>query len=113
MGASSVTGVGLGSADKRQKGSEHMRLGAEKVIGPRVVYAGNHTLNCSGDLTIKLPVLPGETANYIVMATDSHVSAATAVAAAIVINSTETTVTLKGTAGQTAYVMIVKAGLAI
>jgi hypothetical protein len=113
MGASSVTGVGLGSADKRQKGSEHMRLGAEKVIGPRVVYAGNHTLDGSGDLTIKLPVLPGATANYIVMATDSHVTAATAVAAAIVINSTETTVTLKGTAGQTAYVMIVKAGLAI
>jgi hypothetical protein len=113
MGASSVTGVGLGSADKRQKGSEHMRLGAEKIIGPRVVYAGSHTLDGSGDLTIKLPLLAGVASNYVVIATDSHVSAATAVAASIAISSTVTTVTLKGTASQTAYVMIVKAGLAI
>ncbi len=113
MGATSVTGVGLGSADKRQKGSEHMRLGAEKIIGPRVVYAGVHTLDGSGDLTVKLPLLAGAATDYIVMITDATAAAATACAATIAISGGVTTLTLKGTAAQASYVMIVKKGLAI
>lgn len=41
MTASSVTGVGQGSADKNQKGSEHTTLGVTHLIGPRVVDAGS------------------------------------------------------------------------
>lgn len=113
MGATSATGVGLGSADKKIKGSEHLRIGAEKIIGPRVVYAGDHTLDGSGDLTIKLPLLSGSATDYIVTATDSHVTAATACAGSIAIGSGVTTVTLKGTAAQTVAVLIVKKGLAV
>ena len=48
MGASSATGVGHGSADKNQKGAEHLRVGAEKIVGPRIVFAGVATTNGSG-----------------------------------------------------------------
>ena len=42
MGATSVTGVsGIGTVAGSQKGSEHMSLGVEKLIGPRVVAAGH------------------------------------------------------------------------
>jgi hypothetical protein len=44
MGASSVTGVGQGSADKKNKGSEHMTLGVDHLIGARVVDAGSVVL---------------------------------------------------------------------
>lgn len=113
MGATSVTGKGLGSADKKQKGSEHMRLGSEKIIGPRVVYSANVTLNGSGDLVIKLPVFPGTTSNYAVIATDSNVAAAGAIAASLVVSATETTITLKGPNSSTVNVIVCKNGLAI
>lgn len=69
MGASSVTGVGQGSADKKgQKGSEHMFLGVEKLIGTRIVYSGRVTLS-GGTATVTFPQeLPGEDADYIVLA---------------------------------------------
>jgi hypothetical protein len=59
MGASSVTGVGQGSADKAgQKGSEHLFVGVEKLIGTRVVECGY--VNCSTTVVVTLPtVLPG------------------------------------------------------
>lgn len=113
MGATSVTGTGLGSADKRQKGSEHLRVGAEKIIGPRVVYAGIHTLDGSGDLTIKLPAVTGSASDYVVVATDKGATAATAVGAELAVSDSATTITLKGTANQDVYVMLVKAGLAV
>jgi len=60
MSASSVTGVGQGSADKQgQKGSEHLFVGVEKLIGTRVVLSGYVTLS-GGTATVKLPQnLPG------------------------------------------------------
>jgi hypothetical protein len=36
--------VGQGSADKKNKGSEHMTLGVDHLIGPRVVDAGSVAL---------------------------------------------------------------------
>jgi hypothetical protein len=44
MSASSVTGVGQGSADKKNKGSEHTTLAVDHLIGPRVVDAGSIAL---------------------------------------------------------------------
>lgn len=113
MTATSVTGIGLGSADGQNKGSEHMTLGVGHLIGPRVMAADEATLDGSGDATVILPVLAGVTADYIVSATDSTVVGATAVGAALVITSTETTVTLIGTASQTVSWSIIKKGMAL
>lgn len=113
MGATSVTGKGLGSADKKNKGSEHMTLSASKLIGPRVVYAGRHTLDGSGDLTIILPELSGDSDDYIVMALDGNTSAAAAVAATLTVADDVTTVTLKGPASSAVFVSVVKCGLAV
>lgn len=68
MGASSVTGVGQGSALKKgMKGSEHMFLGIEKLIGTKVVYSGTATLS-SGTYAVVFPqTLPGVAADYIVL----------------------------------------------
>ena len=113
MAATSVTGRGLGSADGNNKGSAHQSMGAEKLIGPRVVACGEITLNGSGDKVVKLPVLSGSASDYICHATDSHATAATACACTLTMNSTETTLTFKGTAAQTVAYSIVKKGLAI
>jgi hypothetical protein len=55
MAASSVTGVGPGSADKVNKGSEHMHLSVDHLIGPRVVDAGQATLNGATPSVVNVP----------------------------------------------------------
>lgn len=114
MGATSITGVGLGSADQNQKGSEHLSVGSNKIIGPRVVYANTVTLDGSGNATMQLPALKGAAANYIVVCTDNNTSAAAAVGAALSFqtNPNYTQVTVKGTASHTIQVAILKVGLA-
>jgi len=65
MAASSVTGVGPGSADRKNKGSEHMTLGVGHLLGTRVVAADRVTL-AGGAATITFPVpLTGDKANYV------------------------------------------------
>lgn len=113
MAASSVTGVGRGSAVKKQKGSEHVRLGAEKIVGPRVVYAGKATTDASGDVTVVLPRLPGVAANYVTFVTETGVAAAGACAVSLTLSANATTLVLKGPASTECNVVIVKAGLAI
>lgn len=113
MGATSVTGKGLGSADKKNKGSEHTSMSVSKLIGPRIVYADQVTLDSSGDLTIILPELPLEASKYIVVATDAHATAATACAAALTVATGVTTITVKGTASQLTNVVIMKRGLSL
>lgn len=61
MGATSVTGVGPGSASAYgagNKGSEHMALGVHRLIGPRVVGCSDITLDASGHGTVVFPQLP-------------------------------------------------------
>src|SRR4051812_28205002 len=55
MAASSVTGTGPGSADKLNKGSEHMHLGVEHLIGPRVVDCGQAALTSGTPSTANVP----------------------------------------------------------
>lgn len=112
MTATSVTGIGLGSADGKNKGSSHMTLGVGHLIGPRVVIADAATLDGSGDLTVEFPVLPGVSADYVVTAVDADTTAAGAVAADVVITSTETTVTLKGPNDSVIHYSVIKRGLA-
>lgn len=113
MGATSVTGKGLGSADKRQKGSEHLRIGSEKIIGPRVVYAGAITLDSSGDGTVVLPLLAGSASNYVVQVTHRDTTTPAAIAATLAFSSNASTVTVKGAASDGVYVTVMKAGLAV
>ena len=113
MTASSVTGRGLGSADGKNKGSEHMTLGVGHLIGPRVVAADEVTLDGSGDAVVILPLLPGAVTDYIVMASDSDAGAATAVAVEMAFNTNDTTLTFKGTAAQPVMWSIIKKGLAL
>lgn len=112
MGATSVTGVGLGSADKKIKGSEHLSIGANKLIGPRIVAAGTKTLS-GGAGTVVLPALAGSSSNYVVMVTDTNASA-TAVSGSLSISAgTSTTLTLAGTGSHVLAYVIVKVGLAV
>jgi len=113
MVASSVTGRGLGSASGKQKGSEHMTLGVANLIGPRIMAADEVTLDGSGDAVVVLPLFPGVVGDYTVSATDTHAAAANAVAAALTFNANDTTVTIKGSNGQTVSYVIVKKGLAL
>lgn len=113
MGATSVTGVGLGSADKKQKGSEHLRVGAEKIIGPRIVYAGSVTLDGSGNGSVVIPAPAGVATNYSVFVTDGNATAAAATAGAVAFASGNATITVKGPASEAVFVMLVKKGLAI
>lgn len=113
MACTTVTGRGLGSADKRQKGSEHLRVGTEKLIGPRAVAIGTATLDGSGNATVVLPVLTGTSSNYLVLCTDTNVSAAAAVGASLTISASATTLTLKGTAAHVIQYGVFKTGLAV
>lgn len=113
MGATSVTGVGLGSADGKNKGSSHTTIGAAHLIGPRVVACDQVTLDGSGDKVVKLPVLSGEDTDYVCIASDSDATAANAVAVSFAMDATKTTLTFKGSANQTVAYSIIKKGLAI
>lgn len=112
MTATSVTGRGLGSAVPNNKGSEHTSMGVEKLIGPRVVAADSVLLDGSGDATVVLPLLSGVVGDYIVTATDSDTSGATAVTASMAF-TTVATLTFKGTAANTIVWSIIKKGLAV
>jgi len=68
MTASSVTGIGQGSADKAgQKGSEHLFVGVEKLIGTRVIWAG---VGAVGTNYVFPEPLPGANSDYLVLAND-------------------------------------------
>lgn len=76
MAATSVTGVGPGSADGRNKGSEHQTLSTDKLIGTRVVVAGRATLS-SGAATVTFPQsLARAATDYIVIVNTTTANAA-------------------------------------
>ena len=113
MGATSVTGKGRGAAVGMQKGSEHVTMGAEKLIGPRVVVADSVVLDGSGDATIVLPALDGAIGDYILSAMDADPASAEAIGGSLAGDDTQTTVTLKGPASGEVHYSIVRKGLAI
>lgn len=113
MTASSVTGRGLGSADGKNKGSEHMTLGVEKLLGPRIMAADEVTLDGSGDEVVVLPLFPGVVGDYTVSVTDTNATAAAACAGALAFTANSTTLTIKGPANSTVSYVIVKKGLAL
>jgi hypothetical protein len=104
--ASSVTGVGQGSADKAgQKGSEHLFVGVEKLIGPRVVLAGKATVGGGGSIAVTFPTtLPGVAGDYVALATSTN---ATAHATNVSALST-TALTIVGTASDVVNYIVVR-----
>ena len=108
MGATSVTGVsGPGAVDGLNKGSEHMSLGVNKLIGPRVVAAGHATIGGGGTVDVDIPTLTGSISDYIVMATDTNAT----VAAVNVTTFALDGFTLKGTAAHVVNWAVVKVGI--
>lgn len=112
MGATSVTGVsGPGSVSGINKGSEHMSLGVERLIGPRVVAAGTKTLTSTTG-TVVIPALSGVVGDYVVMVsanTSAHVYVSTAMAA--VSDTGDWSFIITGGSGALVNWTIVKTGL--
>jgi hypothetical protein len=109
MGASSVTGVGQGSADKiGQKGSEHMHLDAGNLIGPHIVASGTATLS-SGTKALHIPLLPGVAADYVVVGGNQTNANAWK---CVITLGTDTTLTFTGTGSDVIGYAVVKTGLA-
>jgi hypothetical protein len=78
MSAYSVSGVGQGSADKAgQRGSEHLFVGVEKLIGTRIVYADTFSLTNTTVAVTFSSALPGANTDYIVLCTAAHNAYAT------------------------------------
>ena len=106
MGATSVTGIsGPGTAAGKQRGSEHMSLGVEKLIGLRPFAAGTATLTGS-TFAVVLPTLPGVASDYSV-----HVTASNSTAV-FVTSLTTGGFTINGASGQTVYWVVMKNGIA-
>ncbi len=107
MGASSVTGVsGAGSAEP-MGGSERMGLNINKLIGPKIVYAGSVSTG-SGTATFDFPTLSGSNSDYIGIACDTN----STVDAVNVTSVTTSSITVKGTASHTINFCIIKTTLA-
>lgn len=81
MGATSVTGVGPGSAEGWNRGAARQTLGAGHLIGPHIVACGavysgsvgNFVL--SGTATVQLPDLGGIATDYAAFAQDNQTAA--------------------------------------
>lgn len=84
MTAASVTGIGQGSADKMNKGSEHTTLGVDHLIGPRVVDCGTVVLTSGtpSSANVKFAVALSSATGYYVQLTPVGATAAIAAAGA-------------------------------
>ena len=109
MAATSVTGKGIGSAEKKQNISSNI----EKIIGPRIVYAACVVLNESGEFNINLPQLPGTISDYVIVATHNNTTSVSPIGASLSLMDNEIMINLKGPEGSIVNVMLCKAGLAI
>lgn len=73
MGATSVTGVGPGSADAGVKGPGNGRNHYVPMATPHVVAAGSGVLDGGGALTVTFPsALSGSESGYVVMVTTDN-----------------------------------------
>jgi hypothetical protein len=108
MGCQSVTGKGLGSAERTAKGcKERNFVGVEKLIGPRVVLAAQVTLS-GGAATYDFPVALSGIADYCVSASAEN---AVTVTKNEEIDGTFSGVDLAGTGTDVVDVVVVKTGL--
>lgn len=107
MGASSVTGVGLGSAEGATKGAmERQTLGVSHLIGPHIVHAGQAT--CSGGTASVVFPLSGSSSDYIVLVTNTDASSPAATSATLAISSGVATVSLVAAGSDVVSYAVVK-----
>jgi hypothetical protein len=100
MAASSVTGVGQGSADKSgQKGSEHLFVGVEKLIGTRVWYSNTVTLTSTAQIVNLPEPLPGADTDYIVIGAVQSVHSTTVASASAGLTLPQGTLNVVSTTG--------------
>jgi len=110
MGATSVTGVGTGSAAGLTRGNEHMSLGVASIIGPKVVAAGRIALSGTTGV-VNIPVQNGSVSDYVVMLTatsNSHCYVSSNLAS--VDNTDEWHFTITGGSGSVVNYSVVKTG---
>jgi hypothetical protein len=113
MGATSVTGVGAGSAEGLNRGSARMTLGAGHLVGPHVVACGNTPL-VGGVATINLGSLTDGASNYSLFV--SNMTDTTAVGGTLadaVSPNVGVVVGLQGTGVDVVAYMVVKNGLTL
>lgn len=106
MGAQSITGVGPGSAEGLTKGTERQTLGADKIIGPKIVIASQVTLSSSTQQEV-WPRLEGDATDYIIT---WNVSNGTVATVTLTMDATATYVNLDNAAGNTIYYIVTKKG---
>lgn len=108
MGATSVTGVGAGSAEAYNKGAQgRQTLGVGHLIGPHVVTAGTATLS-GGTKALEIAPLTGVAADYVVITTDY--TAANAVKAVLTVSNDIWTITFTGTGSDVIQYAVVSVG---
>lgn len=112
MPATSVTGVsGNGTVAGIQKGSAHMSLGVNKLIGPRVCAAGAKTLTGTRG-TVVFPKLTGSASDYVVMVSaNSSTLAYVSTALAAVSDTDDWSFIITGGSGAVVNWTVVKVGV--
>jgi hypothetical protein len=108
MGATSVTGIGTGSAEAACKGAQgRQTLGVGHLIGPHIVNAGIAALSGSGTASLAIPPLSGASTDYVVIATQQDTSSPSACGATIAESNGAWTITFKGeNSGTLSYAVI-------
>ena len=109
MGATSATGVGLGSVEGQNAGSKHWTVSVARLLGPRVMAADSVLTDGSGLATVVLPKLSGVVGDYIVLATNA--TSASVVRGYLTFGANDTTVHIVSGATNTVQWAIVRVGL--
>lgn len=78
----------------------------EKIIGPRIVFAGSFVLDNQGVRNISIPPLSGVKTDYVTLVNNAKL-------VGFEIGSIDTKISLKGATGDSCSVVIIKAGMAI
>ena len=113
MGATSVTGVGVGSAEGYNRGSARMTLGAGHLVGPHVVACGNVAL-VGGAATVNLGSLTdGASAYSLFVSNMTDTTAVGGTLAAAVSPNVGVFLTLAGAGTDLVAYMVVKNGLTL
>lgn len=116
MGATSVTGVGPGSAEGKDAGRKEYTVSVAALIGPRIMACETVTLSGSGGFTVILPALQTSTDGYGVVATDN--TANNAVGAVMTFptdaaGNAYTQIVLSGSANHVVTYMVLRHGLIV
>jgi hypothetical protein len=111
MGATSVTGIGTGSAESACKGAQgRQTLGVGHLIGPHVVSAGVVSLNGSGTASLEIPPLSGASTDYVTIATQQDASSPSACGATIAESNGIWTISFKGENNGTLSYAVISVG---